>query len=409
MYNQESERLFSLMSDKMVDALINADAFIAGGIVSRLFSGRALEGADVDVYFRSAKHLAGALYELQGTSDIIFDYTDKSIMIKSDDTVVQFIVIDYFDNLESLFEKFDFTCVMGAFDIKEDKFVFHNDFLYHNAQRRLVYNPKTSFPIISALRVDKYKREGYSISRYEFLKILLSLMTLKLQSWEDAEKQFGKFYGTSLAEIINDEIKEKEFSLENLIEALSDFEFKYSRTRTPNTKTIYDYVQFVSDMTGVKPKLYSWMNGKYFAKNELGNHVVVKPEDILKYDSEIITVNVDTSKVYKYVVFENGELHSQYTRSFKYVVGQNAIDERNGMWFAYINGLQSLKNSYGFQSNRVLIECEPIRVKSQPDYPSDVVMMNEVKVLRIILAEEEKELLETSNQLVNVLVDEIPF
>jgi hypothetical protein len=38
--------------------------------------------------------------------------------------------------------------------------VLHEDFLKHNSQRILKFNPTTDFPIISALRVQKYEDKG---------------------------------------------------------------------------------------------------------------------------------------------------------------------------------------------------------------------------------------------------------
>jgi len=166
-YSNEIKKIFENMSDTLSVILEEEKAIIAGGIISRIFSGRSTKDSDVDVYFRSAESLARTLYAIGGTENIVTDWTDKSIMIKSgkNGCIVQFIIIDYFENAFQIFDKFDFTCVMGAYDLGiEDEvsscFVFHEDFMMHNAQRKLVYNPKTEFPVISALRVHKYEKEG---------------------------------------------------------------------------------------------------------------------------------------------------------------------------------------------------------------------------------------------------------
>ena len=409
-YKIEKEKIYSLMSDVMLDALVKAEAFIGGGIVSRVFTGRSLVEVDIDVYFRSAKSLADTLYELQGTSNIIFDWTDKSIMIKSDNTVVQFIVIDYFDNAEQIFEKFDFTCVMGILDIKEDKFIFHDEFFHHNSQRKLVFNPNTSFPIISAIRVDKYKKEGYSISKTEFLKILVTIMGLSIHSWQDAEKQFGKFYGVSLSSFITDAVKEEPFSIEKLLEVIGDFEFEYHQPAERNNRSPENFKRFVIEVTGIKPKLVYWREGQFLSKNDYGHWEIVPEADYHLYHDEKIKIDVDTTKIYKYVIKNSdGVLRSQYRSTFIYTVGQNAIDNNNGMWFNYLQGVESMQNTYGYQSNRVMIECEPVRIKNDADFPKDVLTCYEVKVLRELSKEEEKELVEKSKLMDVNLEAEIPF
>ena len=75
---------------------------------------------------------------------------------------------------------------MGAFDCGKGEFVFHDDFFKDIAQRRLCVNPSTSFPIISLLRIDKYKQRGYQISRKDFINLCFSR-----QSFGD--KNVGKF------------------------------------------------------------------------------------------------------------------------------------------------------------------------------------------------------------------------
>lgn len=388
----EEEKLYYLLSDVMVDVFISFDVFIAGGIISRLFSGRSLEGADVDVYFRSAQDLAGALKMIQGTGEIIFDYTDKSVMIKSDKSVVQFIIIDYFKTPEELFNKFDFTCVMGCYDVKQEAFIFDDRFMLHNSQRKLVYNPNTSFPIISSLRVAKYEKEGYKISRTEYLKIMISLIKLEIKSWEDAEKQFGKFYGTSISQILNDVDKSKTFSLDALMEVLDTWEFEY-HVPERNKREISDYRAFIGRITGIKEKVYSWF-GKYFVYD--GGFHNVGFDNLSDYDSNVVDAvgMSDIDKIYKYVIKWNGEYVSQYKNTFKYKIGENAKDDKNGLWFAYLPGIKNLKSNYGSIEGRVLLECKPVKKKENANHPSDTAIFYEVEVIREVPKEEEEALIE---------------
>lgn len=410
-YQNEIHKIFEGVSDSLGEILEEEKVIIAGGIISRVFSGRKTKDADVDVYFRSKESLARVLYGIEGTGNIVVDWTDKSIMIKSgkDGCIVQFVIIDYFEDAYKIFEKFDFTCVMGAYDFglgEGGEFVFHEDFMIHNGQRKLVYNSKTDFPIISALRINKYEKEGYKISKNEFVKVLLSIMNLNISSWEDAEKQFGKFYGTSLSGMITDELKKESFSLENLLNVVESHTFE-NVSSPPSNKIIDDWQTFVIGITGLKKNAYKWKDYYYSMKDDGIFGRVLKTENYNLIDEHNV-FNCDFSKVYKYVVKkENGKLVSQYKESFEYKIGEIAKDLSYGLWFYYLPGLINAKRNYGNNSNRVLIECELVKIKKEANDPGSDGQAFEILPLRIIEKEEEEKMLSAYKE--NAFNEYFPF
>jgi len=102
-----------------------------------------------------------------------------------------------------------------------------------------------------------------------------------------------------------------------------------------------------------------------------------------EYYGEIIDYPMDISKVYKFVKEKDGVLYSNYKNSFKYVVGENASDNSNGLFFYYKDGIAYCNREYTF-NNRVMIECEVIKRKYGGDLPDSSVVCSEVKVLRIV-------------------------
>ena len=88
------------------------------------------------------------------------------------------IYYDYYETAEDIFKHFDYTINMAAYNLNTGEFSCHECFMLHNSQRVLQFNTGTRFPIISALRVQKYKERGYNISRKEFMKLLLSINKL---------------------------------------------------------------------------------------------------------------------------------------------------------------------------------------------------------------------------------------
>lgn len=413
-YSNEIKKIFENMSDTLSVILEEEKAIIAGGIISRIFSGRSTKDSDVDVYFRSAESLARTLYAIGGTENIVTDWTDKSIMIKSgkNGCIVQFIIIDYFENAFQIFDKFDFTCVMGAYDLGiEDEvsscFVFHEDFMMHNAQRKLVYNPKTEFPVISALRVHKYEKEGYKISKNEFVKVLLSIMNLEIKSWEDAEKQFGKFYGTSLSGMITDELKEKEFSKELLLEIVENYSFTHD-VKPPSGKTIYNWQEFVVQITGIKEKAYLWKNSYFTVSGDTWKRISDSEREFYHLVDKHNHFDFG-GRVYKYVVSKpDGKFVSQYRTSFEYQIGVPAIDETNGLWFYYLPGIKVAKQVYGTNPDRVLVEFNLIRLKNEAYSPEVDGQAYELLPTKIFSKEEENELLEKSRSFTH-FSENLPF
>lgn len=206
----ELDKLKSACDDELWDILECNNAFIAGGAITSVMTNKPIN--DVDVYFRSDTDLTRTLLDLFDispdtvycqTSVWAFNVTDKSIMLKSGDKLVQFIVYKYFQSPEVLFNSYDFTINMGAYEMKKERWDFHEDFFRHNSQRYLHFNPNTDYPIVSALRVQKYRDRGYSISKAQMLKILLTVSDLQIHSWTEFKDHVGGMYGLVVEDIFD--------------------------------------------------------------------------------------------------------------------------------------------------------------------------------------------------------------
>lgn len=201
---------------------MNVGVFLAGGAITSVFTNKDIN--DYDLYFRDAESFAkffGLWLDGDFGHAVVLSVTNKSITLHfpSEGTVVQAIYYKWFPYAEDIFDDFDFTVNMGAYCFKEELFVLHKDFLRHNAQRYLEVNTNTAFPLITALRIDKYKTKGYTISKANFLKVMFSVMKLNIKDWEDLKEHIGGMYGLKVAELFN---TEKEFSVDEVIAQLSD-------------------------------------------------------------------------------------------------------------------------------------------------------------------------------------------
>jgi hypothetical protein len=191
-------------------------AFAAGGAVTSVFTGKDIN--DVDVYFKSREAFEYAVAQAYEEGMWCVSATKRAVTFSDQGgTPIQFMHFDFFPTAQSIFDAFDFTVVMGAYDFDTSEFLFHEDFLKHNSQRFLRFHPGTRYPLASATRVLKYQDRGYTIGKGDILKIALAARKPKIETWEDLKDQIGGAYGEKV--VLAGE--GREFSLDAAIEALT--------------------------------------------------------------------------------------------------------------------------------------------------------------------------------------------
>lgn len=213
-------------------------AFIAGGAVTSAFTNAKIN--DVDVYFKSRRAFETGVYQAYEDGLWCVAASKRAVTFAGRNNVIaQLMHFDYFPTAEAIFAAFDFTVCMGALDLDagpkqkynpatyqfdtigephpESGFIFHPDFLKHNSQRFLKFNPGTRYPLASATRVLKYQQRGYTIGKGDMMKIALAVRGVTLESWEDLKDQIGGAYGDKV--VLGNE--DKPFTLEEAIDALT--------------------------------------------------------------------------------------------------------------------------------------------------------------------------------------------
>lgn len=214
------------------------NAFVAGGAVTSVFTNAKIN--DTDVYFKSRRAFELGVYQAYeeglwcvAASKRAVTFADRS------NNVAQLMHFDFFPTADAIFEAFDYTVCMGALDLDagtkekwnsaslrfdevgeahpESGFIFHPDFMKHNSQRFLKFNPGTRYPLASATRVLKYQQRGYTIGKGDMMKIALAVRGVRIESWEDLKDQIGGAYGDK---VVFDK-EDTPFTLAAAIEALT--------------------------------------------------------------------------------------------------------------------------------------------------------------------------------------------
>lgn len=190
-------------------------AYLAGGALTSVFTNQPIN--DADIYFKSRDAFDRAIESAYEDGYWCVDISKRSVTFSDNGRIVQYMHFDFFPTANDIFEAFDFTVCMGAYDYDAKELVLHPDFLKHNSQRFLRFNSGTNFPLASATRVLKYQSRGYTIGKGDILKIALACRGVKIDSWADLKDQIGGAYGYKV-ELAGED---KPFSLEAAIEALS--------------------------------------------------------------------------------------------------------------------------------------------------------------------------------------------
>lgn len=351
MYEFEKNKLYDLIGKNMVKTLKEYKCVVAGGCITSLFTRHEIN--DIDIYFKDNDSIIKALQELDDGTYILSS-TNKAILFKEKETLFQYIHFRAFEDAGDIFNTFDFAVCMGAFDFETEEFIFHNDFFKDNSQRMLRFNPNTAFPIMSALRVEKYKNKGYEISKMEFIKIILTINNLNISTLEELKEQVGGMYGIDYTKVFEG-IDGNNFNIADVVErlsklCLSDEYFKQSeRAYIPIFKIILN-------------KLKQDNKCEFY---ELGsdNIVAVKNNNIIytcdnSDESNIKTADYDgVMFVYKNVKRIGDKLFSYYDSNFEYKLYHDTVAQNKaGLFFAEdideVNG-----SNYRNGENRVVLKC----------------------------------------------------
>lgn len=222
-YEYEKKQIKDALGD-LYFLLKDACCVLAGGAITSLFTQKEIN--DYDIYFTKQEWLGRIIAEVAGVSDMdylaLYDVkfnfaTDRSFLCRTNGSDVQFIHYKIHDDIQSIFNSFDFTVNMGAFDFATEEFVFHEDFLHDLARRSLVFNDATDFPIVSLMRAKKYEGKGYNISKAEMLRIAFTCANKNYDSWDTVKSEVGGLYGVAPDDLFDTTIP---FSLKEVVKQL---------------------------------------------------------------------------------------------------------------------------------------------------------------------------------------------
>ena len=198
-------------------------------------------------------------YEMDQFSVHVSGLSQRTVMCSVNEQLLQLMTFKYFPDIQDIFDTFDFTCCMGAYDCKSKEFIFHPEFFKHNSQRYLKFNPGTAYPLMSLMRVDKYREKGYVISKSEMLRVVFACMGLKISSWEEAKEHIGGMYGYDMSKAFDEN---EDFSMGSLIDQLDTLQQRGAELYSPANQ-MKDFWE-LSQILFYKPSKEEMDNGPKF-------------------------------------------------------------------------------------------------------------------------------------------------
>lgn len=372
------------------DYFKKAGCMLAGGALTSIYRKKPI--ADFDLYFRSKEDLADIIEQLEADRFVCMAKSDRSALFVSqkrkiiddpDSNIkINVIYFKYFKNLQNVFRFFDFTCCMGGYDFKHDKFVFHDEFHRDNLLGNIVYSASSKYPLAALLRVQKYIKKGFKISKKEMIKIILHCHEKPIVSMKDLEDQVGSVYGTNIREAVGDI---EPFSIGEVLEKLSEMEDTDFEIEEKKILKVDWDVELFKDL--------------YFIGDFGSHHFLCRNKRIIKTasSSDIAKFGGKSYRIeyplylYKYVRdAAPNRLTSFWTNSFEYVVGQEVSDNRHGIYCCLPEKMSS--SIYKYRQGAVAIEIRidrPIDLIDEQNVGEDgVILVKRGYVTRIIERED---------------------
>lgn len=234
MYDKEINKLKQVVGENLWNLLAEQGCYIAGGALTSVFSNQPIN--DVDVYFPNEEAFTKVMqiiFDVDNLrSDYDMDYKDAMVnhvsgkavlLLNENQQKIQLIAHKFYPYGTNIFDDFDFTINMAMVYMKDGFFACDVNFFKHLAQRYLHVNTDTSYPLISVMRVDKYRKRGYNISKAQMLRLLLAVNRKNIDSWQKLADELGGMYGTMPEEIFD---YNSPFSLDEAIQKLDGFDIK---------------------------------------------------------------------------------------------------------------------------------------------------------------------------------------
>lgn len=178
------------IKDSVYQQLSDLGICLCGGAITSIFTGEKI--SDLDFYVKDSKNLHNAARFLEHwfREPPFVSLNASNFKRKHQQRVYNVQLIHRFTGEpQDIFEWFDFTVCMCAYDFQKKSFAFDPRFLGDIASKRLVYGGKSMYPICAMYRTLKYQKKGFKLPGSTVMHIALSVVRLKIDTYRDLKEQ----------------------------------------------------------------------------------------------------------------------------------------------------------------------------------------------------------------------------
>jgi hypothetical protein len=236
---QEKKLLVRLMRyPGLINLLKHTRAMVCGGAINSVFSKRKI--CDYDIYFRNqtdCTEFQKGLLELhyKDTDLLAFESINETANASTykcqirPKMIVQVISAPemFKDCPDGVFQLFDYTVCMGAYDFAINDFILHEKFLEDIEKKKLTFNAGTLFPICSLYRSIKYQRRGYRLTGVSTITMSLAIQALQMKNYHDLKRQLMGIDTLILKDLTDKwstgELADKEYDAQEAIKIIEDY------------------------------------------------------------------------------------------------------------------------------------------------------------------------------------------
>lgn len=248
------EKQKAILKTHIPETLKDEDFFIAGGALTSVFTKSEIN--DIDIYVKSKTKAEDVIHKLTENWDRYFikHVTHKAVTLVRGESRVQVIIYNFFQTPQEIFNDFDFSVNMAAYDNLQDNIIVSDNFLTSLASKEIEFNKGTKYPIASLNRTKKYIERGYNIPTKSLLQIGMSVSKLNINSWEELESQLGGIYGELQ---LDQKTREEPFNLDYAIDNIDKLFIIKVNMDEMLTREIYEKI---TGLSGVDTNLPSSEN-----------------------------------------------------------------------------------------------------------------------------------------------------
>jgi hypothetical protein len=167
----------------LIDILNWGGVYLAGGLLRTILNATEhfdYNHTDVDLFFSDPEALRNVKQWLEGNALFkkVYQCPEGKLasyvyMWGEEETwKYQLISVDFYPDMETLLDSFDFTCIMVGTD--GETFWCDEAFPNDSAKKVLVWN-KITYPAASLRRLMKYARKGYTMQEEQYQKFIEAL------------------------------------------------------------------------------------------------------------------------------------------------------------------------------------------------------------------------------------------